>query len=117
MWTVDPVLVESFEILKLWKSAFLAKRRVMSMVICTLGDEGRRAKGRIGCLRDRKVLRKHLAMVTWEGGLKEAPAQDEILCQPRITRHCYFSENGDMISMKEKKETCSMVWQFCLSDA
>jgi hypothetical protein len=31
------------------------------MVICSLRDEGRRAKGRIGGLQDRKVLRKDLA--------------------------------------------------------
>jgi hypothetical protein len=47
------------------------------MVIYRLRPEGRRDKGRIGCLQDRKVLRKDLAMVTWEGGLKEAHATDE----------------------------------------
>jgi hypothetical protein len=31
-------------------------------------------------------------------------------------RTLLFSENGDIISMnKNKKETCSMVWQFFLS--
>ena len=78
-------MAESSEVPKLWTNDFSAKHRVMVIDICKLRVEGRRAKGRIGCLRDKKVLRKDLAVVTWEGGLKEAPAQDEILCQPRIT--------------------------------
>jgi hypothetical protein len=41
----------------------------MAMVICILRAEGRRDKGRIGCLRDRKVLRKDLAMVSSHGHL------------------------------------------------
>jgi hypothetical protein len=69
MRTVDLVLVESSEVPKLWTSAFSAKRRVMVMVICRLRAEGRRAKGRIGCLRDRKVLRKDLAAVSSHGHL------------------------------------------------
>ena len=68
------------------------------MVIWRLRVEGRRDKGRIGCLRDRKVLRKDLAMVSSHGHLgrwlKEAATQDEILCQPRIIGHCYFQRMG-----------------------
>jgi hypothetical protein len=70
----DLVLAKSFEVSKLWKSTFSAKRRVMAMVICRLRAEGRRDKGRICGLQDKKVLRKDLVVVTWEGGLKEAPA-------------------------------------------
>jgi hypothetical protein len=70
--------VMKFEVLKIWKIYFAAKCRVMATVIFILRAEERMAKGRIGCLRERKVLRKGLAtflvMVTWEGGLKEAPA-------------------------------------------
>ena len=69
MRTVDPVLAKISEVLKLWTSAFSAKRRVMVMVICRLRAEGRRAKGRIGFLRDRKVLRKDLAAVSIRGHL------------------------------------------------
>jgi hypothetical protein len=43
-------------------------------------------------------------MVTWEGGLKEAPVQDEILCRAKDNMTLLFSENGDMISMNKKKE-------------
>jgi hypothetical protein len=33
-------------------------------------------------------------------------------------RALLFLENGDMISMNKKnKETCSMIWKFCLSYA
>jgi hypothetical protein len=39
------------------------------MVICRLRAEGWRAKGRIGCLRERKVLRKDLAVVSSRGHL------------------------------------------------
>jgi hypothetical protein len=70
----------------------------MALVICRLRAEERRAKGRIGCPRDRKVPRKDLATVSSRGhlggGLKEAPAQGETLCQPRITGHCYFQRMG-----------------------
>jgi hypothetical protein len=48
MRTIDLVLAESSEVPNLWKSTFLAKHRVMSMVICILRDEERRAKGQIG---------------------------------------------------------------------
>jgi hypothetical protein len=41
-----------------------------------------------------RILPWFLLIITWEGGLKEAPTQDEILCQPRITGHCYFLEWG-----------------------
>jgi hypothetical protein len=89
MRVVDLVLVESPEVSKLWTRTFSAKRRVMALVICRLRAEERRAKGRIGCPRDRKVPRKYLAAVSSHGhlggSLKEAPAQDETLCQPRIT--------------------------------
>jgi hypothetical protein len=68
------------------------------MVICRLRVEGRRDKGQIGCRRERKLLRKDLAVVSSHGhlgsGLKEAPVQDEIMCQPRITGHCYFWRMG-----------------------
>jgi hypothetical protein len=78
MRTIDLVLVEGSEVPKLWTSTFSAKHRVMAMVACNLRAEGRRDKGRIGCLRDRKVLRKDLATVSNHGhlgsGLKEAPA-------------------------------------------
>jgi hypothetical protein len=36
----------------------------MVVVICRFRAEGRRAKGQIGGLRDRKVLRKDLAAVS-----------------------------------------------------
>jgi hypothetical protein len=39
------------------------------MVICILRAEGRRDKGRIGGLRDRKVLRKDLVVVSSHGHL------------------------------------------------
>jgi hypothetical protein len=39
------------------------------MVICRLRAEGRRDKGQIGCLRDRKVLRKDFAAVSSRGHL------------------------------------------------
>jgi hypothetical protein len=45
MRIIDPVLAEISEVLKLWESAFLAKRKVMVMVICIFGSEGRRDKG------------------------------------------------------------------------
>ena len=63
MRTIDLGLDESSEVLNLWKSTFSAKRRVMVMVICRLRVEGRRAKDRIGGIRDIKVIRKDLAMV------------------------------------------------------
>jgi hypothetical protein len=66
MRTVDLVLAGSFEVLT---SAFSTKSRVMPMVICRLRAGGRRSKGRIGCLRDRKVLRKDLALVSSHGHL------------------------------------------------
>jgi hypothetical protein len=69
MRTIDPVLAESFEVLEALDNRFLAKRRVMAGVICRLRTEGRRAKGRIGCLRDKKVLRKDLATVSSLGHL------------------------------------------------
>jgi hypothetical protein len=49
----------------------------------------------------------------------EVPTKDKIMCQPRDNMTLLFSKNGDMISMnKNKKETCSMVWNFfCLSYA
>jgi hypothetical protein len=63
------------KVLKIWESVFLAKRRVMELVICRLRVEERRAKGIIGCPRDRKVLRKDLAPGSSRGhlggGLKE----------------------------------------------
>jgi hypothetical protein len=69
------------------------------VVICRLKAEGRRDKGRIGCLQDRKVLRKDLDMVSSPGHLGRwfegsACMQDDILCQPRITGHCYFQRMG-----------------------
>jgi hypothetical protein len=98
MRTVDLVVAESFEVLKLWKSTFSAKSRVMAMVICILRVKGRRAKVQIGCPLDRKVLRKDLVAVSICGhlgsGLKETLAQDEIFCHPRITGHCYFWRMG-----------------------
>jgi hypothetical protein len=36
----------------------------MTMVVCSSRAEERRAKGIFGCLRDRKVLREDLAMVS-----------------------------------------------------
>jgi hypothetical protein len=69
MRTVDMVLVESYEVPKLWTSSFLAKHRVMVMVICILRAQGRRDKGRIDFLRDKKVLRKDLATVSSHGHL------------------------------------------------
>jgi hypothetical protein len=57
----------------------------MVMVICILSIEGRREKGRIGCLQDKNELKRDLAVVTLEGGLKEVSTEDEILCLPRIT--------------------------------
>jgi hypothetical protein len=50
MRTIDLVLVEGYEVPKLWTSTFSAKHRVMALVICRLRAEERRAKGRIGCL-------------------------------------------------------------------
>jgi hypothetical protein len=93
----------------------------MAMFICRLRAEERRTKVRIGCIRDKKVLRKDLVTVSNRGhpgsGLKEAPVQDDIL-SARDNRTLLFSENGDTISMnKNNKETCGMVWQFCLSYA
>jgi hypothetical protein len=41
----------------------------MNMVICRLRAEGRKAKGRIGCPRDRKVIRKDLVVVSSHGHL------------------------------------------------
>jgi hypothetical protein len=70
MMTVDPFRDESFEVLKLWTSAFSAKHRVMAMVICRLRAEERRDKGQIGCLRDIKVLRRDLAIVSSCGHLE-----------------------------------------------
>jgi hypothetical protein len=69
MRTVDLVLVEGSKVPKLWTSAFSAKCSVMSMVVCRLRVEGRRAKGRIGCLRERKMLRKDLEAVSSHGHL------------------------------------------------
>jgi hypothetical protein len=37
---------------------------VMTMVICSSRDEERRAKGRFGCLQDKKVLREDLVVVS-----------------------------------------------------
>jgi len=66
----------------------------MALVMCSLRAEERRAKGRIGCPRDRKVPRKDLAVISSRGhlggGLKEVPMQGETLCQPRIIGDCYF---------------------------
>jgi hypothetical protein len=39
----------------------------MAMVICILRAEGRRDKGRIGGLRDKKVIRKDLATISSRG--------------------------------------------------
>jgi hypothetical protein len=69
MRTVDPVLAKSSEVLKLSTRDFSTKRRVVVMVICRLRVEGRSAKGQIGCLRERKVLRKDLAAVASRGHL------------------------------------------------
>jgi hypothetical protein len=69
MRTVDPVLAESSEVPKLWTSAFSAKHKVVAMVICRLRAGGGRAKGRIGCLHARKVLRKDLVAVSSCGHL------------------------------------------------
>jgi hypothetical protein len=41
----------------------------MAMVICRLSVEGRRDKGQIGRLRDKKILRKDLATVSSHGHL------------------------------------------------
>jgi hypothetical protein len=41
----------------------------MDVVICRLRDEGRRDKERIGGLRDRKVIRKDLTLVSSHGHL------------------------------------------------
>jgi hypothetical protein len=64
------------------------------MVICILRAKGRRAKDRIDCLQDRKVVRNDLVTVSSHchlgNGLKEVLAQDELMCQPRIIGHCYF---------------------------
>jgi hypothetical protein len=62
-------LDKKFEVLKLFTSTFSAKRVVVAMVIYKLRAEGRRAKGRIGCLRDRKVIRKALTAVSIHGHL------------------------------------------------
>jgi hypothetical protein len=84
MRTVDPVFTKSSKVSKLWTRSFSAKCRVMVMVICILRAEGMRSKGRISCLRDIKVPRKDLVAVSSHGhlgsGLKEALAQDGILC-------------------------------------
>jgi hypothetical protein len=69
MRTVDLVLVECSEDPKPQTSAFSAKCKVMVVVICRLRVEGRRTKDRIGCLRDIKVLRKDLAVVSSRGHL------------------------------------------------
>jgi hypothetical protein len=41
----------------------------MVMVICILRSEGTRDKGSIGCLRDKKVLRKDLVTISSCGHL------------------------------------------------
>jgi hypothetical protein len=69
MRTIDPVLAECLEVPKLWTSDFSSTRKVMAVVICRLRVEGRRAKGRIGCPRDRKVIRKDLVAVSNHGHL------------------------------------------------
>jgi hypothetical protein len=69
MRTLDMVLVEGSKVLKLWTSSFSSKRRVMDMVVYKLRVEGRRDKGRIGCLCDRKMLTKDLAVVSIHGHL------------------------------------------------
>jgi hypothetical protein len=66
---IDPVLAKSYKVLKLWTSTFSAKHRVMVVVICILRAEGRRSKGQIGGIRDKKVIRKDLAMVSGCGHL------------------------------------------------
>jgi hypothetical protein len=48
---------------------FSAKHHFMVVVICILRAKGRRDKGRIGDLQDRKVLRKDLAVVSSHGHL------------------------------------------------
>jgi hypothetical protein len=45
MRTIDSTLDEGFEVPELWKRTFLAKRRVMTIVICRLIDKERRVKG------------------------------------------------------------------------
>jgi hypothetical protein len=68
------------------------------------------------------VLRKDLAMVSSRGHLggwfegSACTGWNSVSAKDNMT--VLFSENGDMISMnKKKKETCSMVWKFCLSYA
>jgi hypothetical protein len=69
MRIVDLVLVEHSEVPKLWENAFSVKGGVMAVFICILRAEGRRDKGQIGCLRDRKVIRKDLVTVSSYGHL------------------------------------------------
>jgi hypothetical protein len=61
MRIVDLVLVESPEALN---KCFSAKRKVMTMVVCSSRAEERREKGIFGCLQVRKVLRDDLATVS-----------------------------------------------------
>jgi hypothetical protein len=108
MRTIDPVLAESSEVLKLWTSAFSTKCGVMVVVICRLRVEGRRAKGRIGCLRDKKVLRKDLTTVSSRGHLgrwfEGSACAGCDFVSAKDNRTLLFSKNGDMISMNKKKE-------------
>jgi hypothetical protein len=69
MRTLDLVLDESSEVSKLLTSTFSTKLRVMVMFICIFISKGRRDKGRLGCLQDRKVLRKDLSVVSSCGHL------------------------------------------------
>jgi hypothetical protein len=80
----------------------------MAMVICILRFEGRRVKGRIGGLRDKKVLRKDLSAVSSHGHLGrwfEGSAyvgRNSMSSKDNMT--LLFSENGDMISMNKKRK-------------
>jgi hypothetical protein len=91
----------------------------MVMVISRLRTEGGRDKGQTGFPRDRKVLRKDLSMVFSRGHLGRCFEGSAFIGGKSLSTKdnmtLLFLENGDMISMiKKKKETCSMVWKFCL---
>jgi hypothetical protein len=52
-------------------------------------------------------------VVTWEGGLKEAPTQDAFCVGQGYQDTIIFREWGyDLHEQKKKKETCSIFWQF-----
>jgi hypothetical protein len=80
----------------------------MFVVTCILRVDRRRAKDKIGCPQERKVLRKDLAMVSSRGNLgrciEGSACARRNFVSAKDNRTLLFLGNGHMISMNKKNE-------------